>query len=242
MTDQDNSPRSAALQELEAALDRYRRAQGDAGARPRPKRFLAGYRWGLPRPNWQMPFNLRSPFDRRHPVVRWISISLASLVVLLIIGGGALWWRLSSGPIVLDLATPWLASAIEQNLGGRYRVVVAAIIDKTELGKEQSFDRQLSVMNKDRAEAQQVTREAILGGIRDMLVTELFVQDRFIVLERDTLDAVIAEQEFSASANAGDATRIPPAQLEGGPDSRGLGPTHALFLLQLGEAPPAQAA
>ena len=39
-----------------------------------------------------------------------------------LIGVGALWWRLSSGPIMLDLATPWLASAIEQNLGGRYRV------------------------------------------------------------------------------------------------------------------------
>ena len=38
--------------------------------------------------------------------------------------GGALWWRLSSGPIMLDLATPWLTSAIEQNLGSRYRVEV----------------------------------------------------------------------------------------------------------------------
>ena len=42
----------------------------------------------------------------------------------MLIGGGALWWRLSSGPIMLDLATPWLTSAIEQNLGSRYRVEV----------------------------------------------------------------------------------------------------------------------
>ena len=46
------------------------------------------------------------------------------VAVVLLIGGGALWWRLGSGPIMLDLATPWLISAIEQNLGSRYRVQV----------------------------------------------------------------------------------------------------------------------
>lgn len=107
------------------------------------------------------------------------------------------------------------AAQSDPALGGRYRVVVAAIIDKTEEGKEQSFTRQLDVMNKDRREGELVTREAILGGIRDMLVTELFVQDRFIVLERAGLDAVVAEQEFSASVRAGDATRIPAKHLEG---------------------------
>jgi hypothetical protein len=122
MTDQDNSPRSAALQELEAALDRHRRAHGDMRARPRPKRRMGGYRLGLSWPSWRLPFKLWSPFDRRHPVLRWLSISVVSIMLLLTIGGGALWWRLSSGPIVLDLATPWLAAAIEQNLGGRYRV------------------------------------------------------------------------------------------------------------------------
>ena len=31
-----------------------------------------------------------------------------------------LWWRLSSGPIELDLATPWLKAAIEENFGGSH--------------------------------------------------------------------------------------------------------------------------
>jgi hypothetical protein len=30
---------------------------------------------------------------------------------------GALWWRLGAGPINLDMATPWLAAAIEENIG-----------------------------------------------------------------------------------------------------------------------------
>ena len=125
MTDKDSSPRITALQELEAALDEHRRTQAEAGASahadaPEPRRR----RWGLRRPGWRLPFNPWSPFDRRHPVMRGITIGIAALVVLVLIGGGALWWRLSSGPIMLDLATPWLTSAIEQNLGSRYRVEV----------------------------------------------------------------------------------------------------------------------
>ena len=30
---------------------------------------------------------------------------------------GGLWWRLGAGPINLDMATPWLAAAIEDNIG-----------------------------------------------------------------------------------------------------------------------------
>src|SRR5579863_501438 len=58
------------------------------------RRWLAGERW-----------------------VRRVAIAVASLAV--IFGGcfGALWWRLGAGPINLDMATPWLASAIEENIG-----------------------------------------------------------------------------------------------------------------------------
>jgi curli biogenesis system outer membrane secretion channel CsgG len=107
------------------------------------------------------------------------------------------------------------AALAEPSLGGRYRIAVAEIIDKTDPKEDKSFERQLGQLNAGRAAEETVTREAILGGIRDMLVTDLFVQDRFIVLERAGLDGVIAEQEFAASARAGDATRIPAQQLEG---------------------------
>jgi hypothetical protein len=35
---------------------------------------------------------------------------------------GALWWRLSSGPIELDIATPWLTAAIKENFGSGHEV------------------------------------------------------------------------------------------------------------------------
>ncbi|MCC6890815.1 MAG: hypothetical protein IT536_19995 [Hyphomicrobiales bacterium] len=35
-----------------------------------------------------------------------------------------LWWRLGSGPIDFDVATPWLTAAIEENFGSHHRIAV----------------------------------------------------------------------------------------------------------------------
>jgi hypothetical protein len=51
---------------------------------------------------------------------RWLKrIGIAVAVLLVIFGGGftALWWRLGAGPINLEMVTPWLAAAIEENIG-----------------------------------------------------------------------------------------------------------------------------
>jgi hypothetical protein len=49
---------------------------------------------------------------------------------------GVLWWRLASGPISLDLATPWLTAAIAENFGGNYRVEVAGtVLERDEHGR-----------------------------------------------------------------------------------------------------------
>jgi len=51
---------------------------------------------------------------------RWVKrIALVLAVLAVIFAGcfGALWWRLGAGPINLDVATPWLAAAIEDNIG-----------------------------------------------------------------------------------------------------------------------------
>src|SRR4051794_5200706 len=51
---------------------------------------------------------------------RWVK-RLAIVVVVLgvIFAGcfGSLWWRLGAGPINFEMATPWLAAAIEENIG-----------------------------------------------------------------------------------------------------------------------------
>jgi hypothetical protein len=58
------------------------------------------------------------------PWVRRTALGLASLALVCVVGFGALWLRLGAGPINLDIVTPWLASAIEQNLGQDHTVEV----------------------------------------------------------------------------------------------------------------------
>src|SRR5436305_1667080 len=51
---------------------------------------------------------------------RWARRSAIAVAVLLFVVAGCfagLWWRLGAGPINLDVATPWLAAAIEENIG-----------------------------------------------------------------------------------------------------------------------------
>ena len=93
----------------------------------------------------------------------------------------------------------------------RPRIAVGAILDKTEGAIEKAFYISNAALPADA----QVTPSALTRGIRDMLTTGLFGSSRFIVIERDALPDVLAEQEFSQSARVGDATRLPLGQLEG---------------------------
>ncbi len=70
---------------------------------------------------------------------RWVrrtfwGATLTFAVVGVAIAG--LWWRLSSGPIELDMATPWLKAAIEKNFGGNQTVSVGGTqIERDENGR-----------------------------------------------------------------------------------------------------------
>lgn len=58
---------------------------------------------------------------------RWLQRVLVAgltLIGVFAICFGGLWWRLGAGPINLDMATPWLASAIEANIGRDHTVEV----------------------------------------------------------------------------------------------------------------------
>ena len=57
--------------------------------------------------------------------------------------------------------------------------------------------------------------DPVAGGIRDMMINALFNSKKFIVLERQNIDKIDWEQEFSNSASAGEKTRIPIGQMEG---------------------------
>lgn len=108
-----------------------------------------------------------------------------------------------------------LAAQAEPGLGGKYRVIVAAVIDKSDPTKANSLGHQLDAINVGEPSVAHLTKDGVLHGIRDMLITDLFQSERFIVLERAALNEVITEQEFSEGARAGDKTRIPKGELEG---------------------------
>jgi curli biogenesis system outer membrane secretion channel CsgG len=95
------------------------------------------------------------------------------------------------------------------------RIAVGAIIDKTGVVETKSVTRQLVLLNAQRKSGDPLTGDNLLHGVRDMLTTALFGSNKFIVLERDNIDDVMVEQEFSQSGRVGDATKIPMSQLEG---------------------------
>jgi len=73
-----------------------------------------------------------------------ISVALATVVML------GLWWRLSSGPIELDIATPWLKAAIEEKFGGAHTVVVGGTqIERDENGRTSLRLRDIVVRDAD---------------------------------------------------------------------------------------------
>jgi len=73
----------------------------------------------------------------RRPVVRRIFWGGTLAFGLVTVAIAALWWRLSNGPIELDVATPWLKSAIEENFGGKHTVTVGG----TQLERDESSGR-----------------------------------------------------------------------------------------------------
>src|SRR5512137_1907843 len=78
-------------------------AVGHASHRRRAAYGLSHRRWsGLRR---KALYLVRSRFLRR---VLWGSAICVAVVTVAVLG---LWWRLSSGPIEFDLATPWLKAA-----------------------------------------------------------------------------------------------------------------------------------
>jgi hypothetical protein len=156
MTDKNSSPRIVALQEMEAALQQHRRAQMHAGAPSgvdgaEPSRAdepQSDQHGALRKPRRRLRFNPWFAFGRWRSVMRKAAIGVGAALVVLLIGGGALWWRLASGPIMLDLATPWLTSAIAQKFGDRYSVQVGGTqLERDQQGRTALRLRDIMVRN-----------------------------------------------------------------------------------------------
>src|SRR5258706_15771165 len=113
MRDCINNPRLAALRGLEECLLSHHRA---TPGEPPPRR-LSGFwrRAGLRR--W-----LRFPEFLRGRRMRNLGVAVAAVVAVVAGVMGALFYRLSSGPIALDFATDWLAAGDKEKFWGRYNV------------------------------------------------------------------------------------------------------------------------
>ena len=61
-----------------------------------------------------------------------------------------MWWRLSSGPIELDLATPWLSAAIKENFGSSHEVEIGGTqIERDAAGRTSLRIRDIVVRDAD---------------------------------------------------------------------------------------------
>ena len=136
MTNQDRH--SAKFPRWERAVHPRRRgnlAAAHRGERWGDGRYLAAYRRLL---------------ARHRRLIRRVGIGSAIVVGVLVLGCAGLWWRLSSGPIQLDVFTPWLVSAIEENFGSHERVEVGGTqIERTENGGAAVRVRDIVVRDPD---------------------------------------------------------------------------------------------
>ncbi|HEY6995006.1 MAG TPA: DUF3971 domain-containing protein [Xanthobacteraceae bacterium] len=114
----ESYPSLEALRKLEACLDLHlceQDARGQRGGFDRASRLIsAALRFG-------------AAFARRlawSPRLRKFAFAGGGLGLVVLLAMGALWWRLSSGPIELDIATPWLTTAIKENFGDGHEVEI----------------------------------------------------------------------------------------------------------------------
>jgi hypothetical protein len=137
MADSSDSPRLAALRGLEESLRWHREAQAAGTAAHAPDSEpddLFADEAPPPMPARRRRFAI--PAVLRARAVRRVLITLTALVAVAAVAVGALFYRLSSGPIALDFATDWLAAAIKENLGSNYAVEIGGtVLERDENGR-----------------------------------------------------------------------------------------------------------
>jgi len=86
----------------------------------------------------------------RNRWVRRAGIGFGVIAVVLLLVAGALWWRLASGPISFDVATPWLTAAIADNFGDQFKVEIGGtVLERDEHGRAAMRIRGIMVRDRD---------------------------------------------------------------------------------------------
>src|SRR5215471_10732546 len=191
-------------------------AVGDAAHHRRVVRVLGRRRWTWARRRTANLIRLR--FLRR---LFWGLVIFASTATVAVLG---LWWRLSSGPIELDLATPWLKAAIEENFGGNHSVVVGGTqLERDEKGRTSLRLRDIIVRDADgtivasapKAEVGLSGRNLLVGRLRARSLN-LVGAEMSVRIETDGRLTVFAGADTRPIATAAPTIGPPSAS---GPDS-----------------------
>src|SRR6476659_1152453 len=193
------------------------------GRAPRRRRFMRGFMHGLA--GW------RSHDLRRRTLILFRSrfmlrmlLGSALCFAVVMIAALGLWWRLSSGPIELNLATPWLKAAIEENFGGNHSVAVGGTqLERDEKGRTSLRLRDIVVRDTDgtivasapKAEVGLSGRSLLLGRLRAQSLN-LVGAEMSVRIETDGRLTVFAGADNRPIATAA-PTAGPPAVT--GPDS-----------------------
>jgi len=84
-----------------------------------------------------------------YPRLRQFAIIGGTLGGVFMLALVALWWRLSSGPIELDIATPWLTAAIKENFGPGHEVEIGGTQLERDASKRRTSLRIRDIVVRD---------------------------------------------------------------------------------------------
>ncbi len=82
--------------------------------------------------------------------VRRVGIGVVAVAAVFALMAGGLWLMLASGPISLDIATPWLAAAVAENFGKQFHVDIGGtVLERDEHGRTAMRIRSITVRDHD---------------------------------------------------------------------------------------------
>src|SRR5262249_49575690 len=84
-----------------------------------------------------------------YPRLRKLAVVGGTLGGVFLLALFALWWRLSSGPIELDIATPWLTAAIKENFGPGHEVEIGGTQLERDANKRRTSLRIRDIVVRD---------------------------------------------------------------------------------------------
>src|SRR5262245_24000006 len=147
MAGQQAYPTLETLRRLEASLS----AEARPGSRARNERNNAPASGSsLLLGAWLISLATNIRFSSWSPRWRKLAIAMAALGGTGLLAAAVLSWRLSSGPIELDIVTPLLTAAIKQNFGPAYRVDVGGTqLERDANGRTSLRIRDIVVLDGD---------------------------------------------------------------------------------------------